>query len=46
VRREPVEWRAWTILSRIQAERGRAAAALASYRRARTLNPKSVLFRE
>ena len=45
VRREPVEWRAWTILSRIQAERGRAAAALASYRRAKSLNPNSPLFR-
>ena len=44
VRREP-EWAGWTILSRIQAERGRAGAALASYRRARSLNPNSVLFR-
>jgi len=45
VRREPAEWRAWTILSRIQAERGRAVAALASYRRAKSLNPRSLLFR-
>ncbi len=44
VRREP-GWAGWTILSRIQAERGRAAAALASYRRAKSLNPDSVLFR-
>ena len=45
VRREPVEWGGWTILSRIQAERGRAAASLASYRRAKALNPSSALFR-
>lgn len=44
-RREPGEWRAWAILSRLQAERGRARAALASYRRAKTLNPRSTLFR-
>lgn len=44
VGREPQEWRAWTILSRLQARQGHARAALASYRRARTLNPQSPLF--
>lgn len=42
--REPLEWRAWTILSRIEAERGRPRAAVASYRQARALNPRSPLF--
>lgn len=45
VRREPVLWSGWAILSRIQAERGRARASLASYRRAKALNPRSPLFR-
>jgi tetratricopeptide (TPR) repeat protein len=44
VDREAHQWRAWVILSRIQAERGRARAALRSYRRARALNPTSPLF--
>jgi tetratricopeptide (TPR) repeat protein len=44
VRREPVLWGGWLVLSRIQAERGRARAALASYRRAKALNPGSPLF--
>jgi O-antigen ligase len=41
---EPDDWRAWVIRSRLEAERGHAEAALASYRRARALNPQSVLF--
>lgn len=44
VRREPL-WDGWLTLSRIQAERGRPRAALASYRRAKALNPRSRLFR-
>jgi O-antigen ligase len=44
VHREPHEWRAWVVLSRIHAERGRPRASLASYRRARSLNPRSSLF--
>jgi len=43
-RREPLEWRAWATLSRLQAARGRARPALASYRRAKALNPRSPLF--
>ncbi len=42
--REPQEWRAWLILSRIQALRGRPKASLSSYRTARSLNPRSPLF--
>ena len=33
------EWRAWLICSRIEAERGRAVAAVTAYRKARSLNP-------
>jgi hypothetical protein len=43
--REPRDWRSWVVLSRLQAERGRAQASLTSYRRARELNPNSLLFR-
>lgn len=42
--REPEQWRAWLIRSRIEAEQGNAAAALAFYQRARSLNPHSALF--
>jgi len=42
--REPTNWRTWLVLSRIEAQRGRAAAAVADYRRARALNPLSELF--
>ena len=44
VEREPKEWRAWVVLSRLQAKLGEAAAALASYRKAQMLNPDSLLF--
>jgi O-antigen ligase len=44
-RLEPDEWRAWVIRSRLEAERGHARAAVLAYRRARTLNPGSLLFR-
>jgi hypothetical protein len=44
VDREARQWRAWVILSRVQAERGRARASLRSSRRARALNPTSPLF--
>jgi O-antigen ligase len=44
-RREPQDWRSWVVLSRLQAERGRAQASLTSYRRARELNPHSLLFK-
>jgi hypothetical protein len=42
--RESTNWRNWLVLSRIEAERGRAAAAVSSYREARSLNPRSELF--
>ena len=42
--RESTNWRTWQVLSRIEAERGKAAAALSDYRRARSLNPRSSLF--
>lgn len=41
---EPENWRNWLILSRINAEAGHPAAAVAAYRRARTLNPRSPIF--
>lgn len=42
--REETNWRTWLVLSRVEAERGNAAAALASYRKAKSLNPLSPLF--
>lgn len=39
------DWSTWLVLSRIEARRGRAAAAIAAYRKARSLNPRSPLFR-
>lgn len=42
--RESTNWRTWLVLSRIEAERGRADAAVRDYRRARSLNPRSSLF--
>jgi hypothetical protein len=44
--REETNWRTWLVLSRIEAQRGRAAAAVAAYRRARSLNPYSPLFEQ
>ncbi|HET6831247.1 MAG TPA: O-antigen ligase family protein, partial [Solirubrobacterales bacterium] len=41
---EPTNWRNWFVLSRIEAERGDAKAAVAAFREARSLNPKSLLF--
>lgn len=43
-RLESEKWRAWLIRSRIEAERGRAVASVAAYRKARSLNPRSLLF--
>ena len=42
--REPTNWRTWLLLARIQAQNERPDAALANYRRARALNPGSVVF--
>jgi cytochrome c-type biogenesis protein CcmH/NrfG len=38
------DWRSWLVLSRLQAEAGRPDASIASYERAKSLNPKSILF--
>ncbi|MDQ6744632.1 MAG: O-antigen ligase family protein, partial [Actinomycetota bacterium] len=43
-RDEPANWTTWLVLSRLQAEFGHPAASVASYRRARSLNPRSSLF--
>lgn len=42
--RGETDWRTWLVLARIEAQRGDAAAAVAAYRRARSLNPESPLF--
>jgi hypothetical protein len=42
--RESTNWRLWMIRSRIEAERGEAQAAVAFYRRARSLDPNSPTF--
>jgi hypothetical protein len=41
---EPQNWNAWLVVSRLEAESGHALAAVAAYRRARSLNPRSPLF--
>ncbi len=41
---EPTNWRTWLVLSRIQAYRGEARAAVYAYEEARSLNPRSRLF--
>lgn len=41
---EPTNWRTWLTRSRIEAESGEAEASVRSYRRARSLNPRSPLF--
>jgi O-Antigen ligase len=42
--RESTNWRTWLVLSRIEARRGNAAAAVQAFRRTRALNPLSPLF--
>ena len=42
---EPTHWRTWLVRSRLEARAGRTAAAVDSFRRAKRLNPQSVLFR-
>lgn len=41
---EATNWRTWLVRSRLEARTGAADAALASYTRARRLNPRSSLF--
>lgn len=43
-RDEPANWATWLILSRVQAEIGHSSAAVAAYRRSRSLNPRSPIF--
>ena len=42
---EPQNWANWLVLSRLEAEDGNAHGSLIAYRRARSLNPQSSLFR-
>ena len=44
-RRERDNWRIWLVASRIATEADRPGLALADYRRARSLNPTSLIFR-
>jgi cytochrome c-type biogenesis protein CcmH/NrfG len=43
---EPANWQTWLVLSRLEAESGHATAAVAAYRRARTQNPRSLVFHQ
>jgi O-antigen ligase len=42
--RESTNWRTWLVLSRIEAERGRAKPSVAAYVKAKSLDPLSPLF--
>jgi tetratricopeptide (TPR) repeat protein len=42
--KEPTNWRTWLVRARLDARRGATNAALGELRRARALNPRSVLF--
>ncbi len=44
-RDEPQNWTGWLILSRLEAEAGHARASVAAYKRAKSLNPYSPVFR-
>ncbi|MGZ6616608.1 MAG: O-antigen ligase family protein [Solirubrobacteraceae bacterium] len=44
-RDEPDNWSTWLVRSRLEAEAGHPAAALMAYRRSRSLNPRSPLFK-
>jgi hypothetical protein len=41
---EPTNWKHWFLLSRLEAQRDKATAAVKAYREARRLNPDSPLF--
>jgi hypothetical protein len=45
ISRQPTDWRIWLVASRLAAESGRPGLAVSEYRRARSLNPTSVVFR-
>ena len=38
------DWRTWLVLSRLQAEAGRPGPSIAAYERAKSLNPRSIVF--
>lgn len=42
--KEPTNWTAWVVLSRLEAKQGRPQASVRAYRKARSLNPRSPLF--
>jgi hypothetical protein len=42
--RESTNWRTWLVLSRVEAERGRAKPAVAAYKKSKSLDPLSPLF--
>jgi tetratricopeptide (TPR) repeat protein len=44
-RDEPDNWSAWLVRSRLETESGHPGAAVAAYRRSRSLNPRSPLFK-
>jgi len=44
-RDEPANWSAWLVRSRLEAEAGHPASALAAYKRSRSLNPRSPIFK-
>jgi tetratricopeptide (TPR) repeat protein len=41
---EPQNWQPWLVLSRLETEAGQPRPAVADYRRARALDPSSLLF--
>ena len=41
---EPTNWRNWIVLSRLEARNGNVDGAIAAYRHARDLNPRSPMF--
>jgi O-antigen ligase len=43
-RNEPPNWQNWLVLSRLEVRAGRPQAALADYRTAKSLNPRSSIF--
>jgi hypothetical protein len=45
-RNEPQNWTGWLILSRLEAEAGHARASAAAFKRAKSLNPYSPVFRQ
>jgi hypothetical protein len=42
---EPTNWRTWLVRSRLEGRNGSAGGALAAYRKAKSLNPRSPIFK-